>query len=290
MWFALSHSSPAVAHEPAKDSPPAREWVLSAEVAASRIRDGGVSVLDTRSAGAFARGHVAGAVRVDWTQFSQTADPHRGKLLPRGPLQDALRAVGIRGDRPVIVVGNPPHDWGEDGRIVWMLRAAGHRDAALVDGGIAALRGVGLGRSAGGSAAQVGDFVVKWDATVSAVRDDLAAPGVLVIDARTTREFQGATPYGESRGGHVPAARSLHFKTLMNDDGTQISVAAIRGQMERLGATPESVIIAYCTGGVRSGWLVAVLRRAGYVNVRNYAGSMWDWASAPVGRYPLVAQ
>lgn len=268
-------------------------WVVSAAEAASLIAAGDVTVLDTRPARAFAKGHVPRAVRVDWTQFSQSGDPHRGKLLPATALGAALRAVGVSPDRPVVVVGAPPHDWGEDGRVVWMLRTAGHRQAALVNGGHAALRRAGVEMTRDVSAPAPGSFEVQWALQHLAVRDDLLprtvrTSGAVVIDTREPREFRGATPYGESRGGHVPDARSLYFKNLLRSDGTLKPPAEIRQLVQDAVGTTEGPIIAYCTGGVRSGWMVAALRYAGFDDVRNYAGSMWDWAAAPATSYPLV--
>jgi len=43
--------------------------------------------------------------------------------------------------------------------------------------------------------------------------------------------------------------------------------------------TPDHHIVPYCTGGVRSGFAVAVLRSLGYPQTANYDGSMWEWSA-----------
>ncbi|NIQ03340.1 MAG: sulfurtransferase, partial [Nitrospinaceae bacterium] len=38
------------------------------------------------------------------------------------------------------------------------------------------------------------------------IRERLGSPGLVLVDNRTAEEFQGATPYGSRRGGHIPHA------------------------------------------------------------------------------------
>jgi len=52
---------------------------------------------------------------------------------------------------------------------------------------------------------------------------DIGKAGVVIIDAREDREYTGGTPYGESRGGHVPGAKHVWFKDLISKDGYLLS-------------------------------------------------------------------
>jgi len=49
--------------------------------------------------------------------------------------------------------------------------------------------------------------------------------------------------------------------------------------LDGLGVAPESEVAVYSTGGVRSGHVFFVLQLLGYPKVRNYDGSMWEWAA-----------
>jgi thiosulfate/3-mercaptopyruvate sulfurtransferase len=130
-----------------------------------------------------------------------------------------------------------------------------------------------------------GDFVVRRTDRWSAGRDTLAG---VVIDARSPEEYAGATPHGESRGGHVPGARSLPFRELRGPDGRLLPRPALEAKLAAIGARPDTPVVAYCTGGIRSAWLVAVLADLGYAHVANYAGSMWEWSAGDPARYPLT--
>ena len=51
------------------------------------------------------------------------------------------------------------------------------------------------------------------------LRNSLGPPGIALLDVREPREYAGETPYGESRGGHVPGAKHLFYKALLESDG-----------------------------------------------------------------------
>ncbi|MEL6333489.1 MAG: rhodanese-like domain-containing protein, partial [Cyanobacteria bacterium J06626_26] len=192
--------------------------------------------------------------------------------------------------KPVVVFADPPGGWGEDGRIVWMLRTLGHSQVVMVDGGFDALVAAGVSGQQGKHVPTPGDFVVDRNGTWEIQRDELkqqlTQDNLVVIDTREAREFAGKTPYGEQRGGHVPGAIHLYFKEFLRQDGTLLPVSEIREKLSGAGITPETQVVVYCTGGIRSGWLAAVLVTLGY-QVKNYAGSMWEWSAAPATGYPL---
>lgn len=304
------------------------QWIVSPDQAMHLISTG-ATLLDAQGKG-FGLKRFPGATVVSWQQFSEHKSPHRGKLLAdEEALTLALQEIGISNDRPVVVFANPPHGWGEDGRIVWMLRTLGHSKAVMVDGGIKGL----LAQPAIAQPTIIdshprdrGNFVVRrsrhapsnqnpdWDIqkddllsilndsssrqieAISAQNDseshspepsrdaDFNPP--LLIDTREPREYGGATPYGEQRGGHIPGAVNIYFKNLLTDEGYLLPEAELHEVLEGYGITPDRQAIAYCTGGIRSGWLTAVLVNYGY-HVENYAGSMWEWSAAPAEDYPL---
>ncbi|MEZ4433851.1 MAG: rhodanese-like domain-containing protein [bacterium] len=268
------------------------DWVVTAAQALADA-EAGALLLDARSADQHAAGHVAGAVRVDWQSFSAPGETERGELHPdEARLQAALVALGVRRGVAVRVIGDPVAGWGEDGRIVWTLRTLGHEHAALVDGGHSALVRAGATVTTAASAPPVGDFAVaRTDAhaiTTAALRALVDSRGrAVIVDAREPREYAGETPYGEARGGHLPGAISLHYRVLLAADGRLLPREELRARLAAVGVTADRPVVVYCTGGVRSGWFVVVLRALGFEDARNYAGSMWQWAAGPAADYPL---
>lgn len=265
-------------------------WIVSAEEAIALLNQG-ATLLDARG-GIRLGDYLKGAIPIRWQDFSQEP-PHKGKLLEQdGELNQRLQALGVRQDKPAVVFSNPPHGWGEDGRIVWMLRSLGHSSAVLVDGGFRALHQANLSTTWKPSAPdKSGNFEVNRMEDYTIQRDELKArlddPDLVLLDTRSTIEFLGAAPFGETRGGHPPRATPLPFKQLMTTDGYILLPQELRDRLSHAGVLPDKEIVAYCTGGIRSAWLTVVLLHAGF-RVRNYAGSMWEWSAFPNDEYPLI--
>lgn len=282
-------------HQPAQTAIAFEQrWLITASEAQQLIHQG-ATLLDARGK-SLGQQRLPGAQPVHWDQFSPPTAPQRGRLLADdGQLTAKLQALGISADRPVVVFGDPLNGWGEEGRIVWMLRTLGHPQAVMVDGGIAALRQASRSPSRPTAPAAprevMGDFVVKrradWDIQQEQLKAILETSQLVIVDTREPREFAGQTPYGEQRGGHIPGAVHLYFKDVLDQDGKLLPKEAIANKLASLGITPESQVVLYCTGGIRSGWMTAVLTSLGF-SAQNYAGSMWEWSASPASQYPLA--
>ncbi len=265
----------------------APRWIVSADEARSLIAQG-ATALDAR--GGLYFGHIKGAISVSWKDFSPTDSAHRGNLLASDTeLSERLQDLGVSTDRPVVVFGNPPRGWGEDGRIVWMLRSLGHTQATMVDGGFRALTESNISLPLP-LATSDSRFKIQrnnqWSIEKESLKRQLGEGNLIVVDTREAREFSGSTPYGEQRGGHIIGAVHLYFKDLLDSDGRLLPEPVILDKLDALNITPDKRVVAYCTGGIRSSWLVAVLTAIGF-RAQNYAGSMWEWSASPAYEYPL---
>jgi rhodanese-related sulfurtransferase len=81
-------------------------------------------------------------------------------------------------------------------------------------------------------------------------------PGPLLLDVRTIEEWNVS---------HLPGARRIE------PDATAENAAK--------GLTKETPIVTYCAVGYRSGEVAERLRAAGFTNVRNLEGSIFQWAN-----------
>ncbi len=265
-----------------------RNWMVQPQTAYQLIQQGAL-VLDARGADLKKKAPLPGASAVVWQDLAEPELPTKGRLLSDpAVLNSKLQALGISAERPVVVLGDPLNGWGEDGRIAWALRTWGHGKVVVVDGGLAAVQKEGPLHI---QSAKAGDFVIaptsKWEIKKEELKDLHTKKNVVVLDVREPREYEGKTPYGESRGGHVPGAKHLWFKDLIGQDGKLLPQDEVEKILASKGITKDSDVVAYCTGGIRAGWFTTVLHDLGY-NARNYAGSMWEWSAQPAADYPLV--
>lgn len=242
-----------------------------------------------------ARGGQASAPFVPRAQVVNWLDVRDG-WLRTGRLTDdesRLRRYferrGVDARRPVLVYGAMGEGWGEEGRIWWTLQYLGHPRARILNGGIHAWVRAGattVRRTAPPSAP--GKLGTALRATSRAdwkqVQRSSQHRDATVVDVRTRAEYDGATPYWSSRGGHVPGARWLYWKDLLGTDGRLLPDSVLAERFTSAGLVANKPVITYCTGGVRSAFVLAALRQAGFTRVANYDGSWWDWArrKAPV--------
>jgi len=265
-------------------------WIVSASEATTLIYRG-ATLLDARANPWAGLHRLPGRIPVSWQDFSPTQIVRKGNLLDSDTiLAQKLQKLGISNDRPVVVFADPQNGWGEDGRLVWMLRTLGHQQAVMVDGGHRALLATSLEPKLN---QPQGNFVIQRDTNWQIQRENLktvlSQPNWAMIDTRTPQEYAGSTPHGEQRQGHLPGAVNLHFRSLLNSQGKLLPRDQILARLQEMGITKDTQIVAYCTGGIRSAWLTAVLADMDF-QVKNYAGSMWEWSAGKAQEYPLVVK
>ncbi|WP_293137697.1 sulfurtransferase [Okeania sp. SIO3I5] len=287
-----SISSEFVIQELPEQIPSNNQWIINATQSQKLVTEG-ATILDARSCKIFHPKSLSNAICISWKEFSQPQLPFKGKLLTDDKiLTEKLQRIGVFNDKPVIVFGDTINGWGEDGRIVWMLRTLGHQKSFLVDGGFNALVQTGFPtvNFVNNSSTVRGDFVVNrkknWQISQNELKANLENNNLIIIDTRELREFYGKTPYGEERGGHIPGAVHIYFKDWLDENGMLFSREKILEILAKKGITKDKTIVTYCTGGVRSAWSNVVLVDLGF-QVKNYSGSMWEWSASNADIYSL---
>lgn len=239
-------------------------------------------------------------IPLGWEFFSQTNDPFRGNLLEKSMITKKLSSLGITQSSKILVIGDSIDGWGEEGRIVWMLRSHGYKYSYILDGGWKALElldknslpksnSISSHKPSGDSKKgnKNGHLpFTEYTANTTEVKNSLSDKKTVFLDTREEREYLGAVPYGEIRGGHLPGARHIHFKEFMDKNGFLLPAEQIERILRAKGITKDKKIISYCTGGVRSAWVTSVLVSLGY-EAKNYPGSMWEWSGYPSESHPL---
>lgn len=253
---------------------------LSVDEAAPLVA-GDAVVLDAR--GAFAEAPYLPRARVvDWMRLRDGL-ARTGRLADDAALLAAFSKLGVSDARPVLVYGAADKGWGEEGRIWWTLRYLGHPRVYIIDGGVqawVAARRPTMDHPEPGRGVEAWrpQRQVRLQASRTEVGDAARRRDVSVLDTRSDEEFRGATPYFSSRGGHVPGALHLEWRALLAEDGRLLPQAELERRVAAAGLRRDQRIIAYCTGGVRSAFVVAVLTHLGFPDAANYAGSWWDWS------------
>jgi thiosulfate/3-mercaptopyruvate sulfurtransferase len=242
------------------------------------IGDAGLVVVDCRfvlgrpGAGerAWLEGHVPGAAFLDVDRDLAGEPGERGRHpLPEAPqFEAAARRAGI-GDGTRVVAYD---EAGEGGavRLWWLLRHFGHRDVAVLDGGLRGWREIGGALRSGPEAVEEGDFVARPRQHDTVEADDLQPGSSRLLDARAPERFRGEAEPIDPIAGHIPGAVNVPFAELA-PQGRFPPAERLR---ERLGAEP---FVAYCGSGVTACTLLLAAELAG-VEGRLYPGSWSEWS------------
>jgi len=269
--------------------------LVGTEWLASRLGEPGLVVADVRwyldparrGRDAWRAGHVPGAVFLDVGE--DLSAPGGGRGLPAGrhpwPSEDQVaRVMGAAGIGPgARVVAYDDAAGSVAARLWYVLRAHGHDDVAVLDGGFAKWTAEGRPLStqvprlvpAAFSGRLRPGFVVDKAGLVAVHRRRL------VLDARAAERYRGETEPIDPRAGHVPGARSAPWTGNVTSDPVPVFLppAALRRRYEGLGAAREEPVL-YCGSGVTACHDLLALHLSGLRGTL-YAGSWSEWSSDP---------
>jgi thiosulfate/3-mercaptopyruvate sulfurtransferase len=255
-------------------------------VEAHRDDPGVVLVEVDEDTSAYDKGHIRGAVKIDWKKDLQ--DPVRRDFVDRAGFEALLSERGISNDDTVILYGGN-NNWFA-AYAYWYFRLYGHQNVKLLDGGRKKweLDSRELVTDVPQRAA-TSYRASEQDASIRAFRDEVvAAIGTKnLVDVRSPDEFAGRLlapahlPQEQAqRGGHVPTARNIPWSKAADEDGTFKSDDALRGLYGGAGVDFGKDTIAYCRIGERSAHTWFVLHELlGQANVKNYDGSWTEYGS-----------
>ncbi len=235
---------------------------------------------------AYDKGHIKGAVKLDWTTDLQ--DQVRRDFVNREQFSALLSDRGVSNDHTVVLYGGN-NNWFA-AYAYWYFKLYGHQDVRLLDGGR---------KKWELDSRELTDEVVtrpkttytalEQDSSIRAFRDEVvAAIGTQnLVDVRSPDEYSGRLlapahlPQEQAqRAGHIPTAANVPWSKAANDDGTFRSDEELRALYTEAGVDWSKDTIAYCRIGERSSHTWFVLKELlGEENVKNYDGSWTEYGS-----------
>jgi thiosulfate/3-mercaptopyruvate sulfurtransferase len=260
------------------------DW-LAAHLADVKILDASWYMpADKRDAKAeFEAGHIPGAMFYDLDALSDhsTDLPH---MLPTPPnFARDLGALGI-GDGDMVVVYDGAGLFSA-ARIWWMLRVMGHDKVAVLDGGLPKWKAESRALEKGVTAPKPAQFTSRPVAGQVKNFDDVRAAlgNSQILDARSNSRFTGEEkePRPDVRSGHMPGAVNVHFRAVLNADGTLKSEHELKKLFAEKGVDLRAPIITSCGSGVTASILMLALAQLGAPQTSLYDGSWTEWGGRP---------
>ena len=235
---------------------------------------------------AYDKGHIRGAVKLDWKQDLQ--DPVRRDFIGKQAFEQLLSSRGIGNDDTIVLYGGN-NNWFA-AYAYWYFKLYGHQNVKLLDGG--------RKRWELDSRELVDDTVERAattytasdpDLSIRAFRDEVvdAIGSKNLVDVRSPDEYAGRLlapahlpQEAAQRGGHIPTAKNIPWSKAANDDGTFRPDDELTTLYEGAGVDLGTSTIAYCRIGERSAHTWFVLHEIlGQPDVKNYDGSWTEYGS-----------
>jgi len=235
--------------------------------------------LDGRSArAAYDAGHIPGAVFVDLAEVTADSGPGRHPIPTAKQFAGAMAAAGVNKQTRVAVYDDAGGSIAA--RLWWLLRHFGHRQAAVLDGGLQAWTGE---LSTEPVEPPAGDFqAIETPGEVvdrKAVRERAAE--TILLDARAGERYRGESEPVDPRAGHIPGALNAPWLENLRPDGRLLSPAELRAHYRHLGVKDGGTVIVHCGSGVTACHHVLAMEVSGLKQPRLYEGSWSDWSSQP---------
>lgn len=249
-----------------------------------RIVDGSYdAVRDVRET--YRAQHIPGAVLFDIREIRDRENPVPFMLPPAAQFAEAVGALGIA-NRHRVIVYDAAGIWNA-GRVWWMFRTFGHRDVAVLDGGLPAWIAAGGAVESGDAAAAPEIFKAHFDPrqlrTLDQMKAIVESGGEQVVDVREADRFTGETAEKRPglRAGHMPGSRNIPYADLTGPDHRLKSPAALMKLLAAAKVDLAHPVVTSCGGGVAAGILSLALERMGKHDWALYDGSWSEWASQP---------
>jgi len=236
---------------------------------------------------AYDKGHIRGAVKIDWKADLQ--DPVRRDFVDKAGFEALLSERGISNDDTVILYGGN-NNWFA-AYAYWYFKLYGHQNVKLLDGGRKKWELDSLELVTEVPERAKTDYTAQeQDSSIRAFRDEVidSIGKRNLVDVRSPDEFAGRLlapahlpQEAAQRGGHIPTAKNVPWSKAAQEDGTFKTDAALTALYgDEAGLDFGQDTIAYCRIGERSAHTWFVLHELlGQPNVKNYDGSWTEYGS-----------
>lgn len=230
----------------------------------------------------YAKGHIPGAVFLDWTRHFMEADvpPGLASISNTDGAHRAFQELGINAGDLVVLYDDYSHM--QAGRIWLAMRHFGFESVRVLDGGWGHWKKKGFSISTDTAQPTEGSFEPKLQTGWKIDIDDFlcAQSNSCVIDARGPISYAGDPD--DPRTGHIPGALSAPFSALLDaDTGLFLGKGTLEHVLDtRAPGWRYAPVIASCGSGYAATVLLLALKEIGRNGVL-FDGSFAVWKQDP---------
>jgi len=175
-------------------------------------------------------------------------------------------------------------------RLWWLLRWAGHRSVALLDGGWPAWKRKRLPIEESTPArpmAAMAPYPTHPDGMMLAetplIEEIRTATHWALLDARPEDRYTGERETVDPVAGHIPGSRFFTFEDNLDFDGSFLGKKDLRARfLGTLGEVAPDHVVHTCGSGVTACHNLLAMEHIGLTGSRLHAGSWSEWITDPV--------
>ena len=269
----------------------AKNWIVETDWLASHLSSPDLIVLDgswhlpaanRNPRTEYLAEHIPGALFFDIDDITddKSSLPH---MLPSTvKFSSRMKKMGI-GDGARIVVYDTTGIFSA-ARVWWTFRAMGHRDVAVLNGGLKKWKAEGRPLDDGlPPKRSERHYTPLQNTEIIRDLDEMKAlvgkAGAQIVDARPAGRFEGrdAEPRAGLRNGHMPGAKNIPSQLLLNPDGTFKLNEELAKLFKAAGIDVAKPVVTTCGSGVTASMLALALAALGQTNAAVYDGSWAEW-------------
>ena len=232
--------------------------------------------------------HLEYSVFVDLnSDLAKIDNPKNGGRHPLPTFEDFIKTLGKLGidKNSHVVIYDDKNGANAAARFWWMLRAVGHNNVQVLNGGLHVAENQNYPLSSGEESYPETKYISDyqdwqlpqvWIDDVKKASEDSDS---MIVDVRESQRFDGIMEPIDLVAGHIPNAHNFPFIDNLDEKGLFKSPEVLRNlYSELLDNYEKSKIIFHCGSGVTACHSLLALDYAGFDIPNLYVGSWSEWS------------
>lgn len=229
--------------------------------------------------------HIPGAIFFNIDQLSDETNPSPHMLAPAPKFASGMRRLGL-GDGNLIVVYDGAGVYSA-ARAWWMLRAMGHEDVVVLDGGFPKWKREHREVEDMIPAPYPRHFTPRPNNTLLRAYDQIlvnvSERTEQIVDVRGRARFAGLEeePRPGVRPGHIPGSLNVPYTEFIAEDGTLKPADTLAALFRDAGLDITRPTVTTCGSGITAAIGLLALNVIGAKSIALYDGSWAEWGANP---------
>lgn len=232
--------------------------------------------------------HLEYSVFVDLnSDLAEIDDPKNGGRHPLPKFEDFIKILGELGidKNSHVVIYDDKNGANAAARFWWMLRAVGHKNVQVLNGGLQVAQNQNYPLSSVEEYYPETKYISDYQdwqlpqVWIDDVKKASQDSDSMIVDVRESQRFDGIMEPIDLVAGHIPNARNFPFIDNLDEKGLFKSPEVLRNlYSELLDKYEKSKIIFHCGSGVTACHSLLALDYAGFDIPNLYVGSWSEWS------------